>query len=121
MVGNDNALSANDALKYCNARGGVLAEPTNSLVQTALETLIATSNGTLWWIGATDAAEEGNFQWMSGTPWSYTNWKSGEPNDHLTGEDCVHMYSDGSWNDRPCQHSSSHPALGTPLCQWKGK
>ena len=104
----------NDAVTYCTERGGILAEPTDSLQQTALESLADTS--TYWWLGATDADYEGNFAWMSGAPWSYTNWNSGEPNDYGSGEDCVHLTYNGKWNDLPCDGN-----YAKPLCQWKGK
>ncbi len=71
------------------------------------------------WIGASDAAEEGNWKWITGPEagtqfWSgdgsgmavsgkYSNWKKGtsspnEPND-LNGEDYGHVFPDGGWND----------------------
>jgi hypothetical protein len=34
----------------------------------------------LFWIGFTDAVQEGNWQWINGEPVTYTNWASGEPN-----------------------------------------
>ena len=66
-----------------------------------------------WWIGATDADSEGTWTWMSGTPWSYTDWKSGEPNDYTPGEDCVVMLAsdDYKWNDIPCYYNVR------PICQ----
>jgi hypothetical protein len=29
-----------------------------------------------YWIGAVDPMENGNYQWMDGTPFTYTNWNS---------------------------------------------
>src|SRR5262245_14180600 len=32
------------------------------------------------WIGGHDSVTEGMWQWLSGEPWTYTNWNGGEPN-----------------------------------------
>ena len=32
------------------------------------------------WIGGTDEAEEGNWTWVTGEPWTFTWWGPGEPN-----------------------------------------
>ena len=32
------------------------------------------------WIGLTDRADEDNFRWTSGEPFTFSNWNSGEPN-----------------------------------------
>jgi hypothetical protein len=54
------------------------------------------------WLGATDEAVEGDWKWITGEPWSYTNWDPGEPNGG-TSENCLD-YSDGvdKWNDESC-------------------
>lgn len=74
------------------------------------------------WMGASDAASEGDWKWLDGPEagtsfWSgnnpgtpvagrYNNWSSGEPNDYnngVPGEDCAQFYaSTGLWNDLPC-------------------
>ena len=36
---------------------------------------------------------------MDGTPWSFENWKAGEPNG---GDDCVVQSPEGGWNDVGC-------------------
>jgi len=52
------------------------------------------------WLGLTDAASEGTFVNVDGTPVDYTNWDAGEPNDAGGGEDYVVMYSgNGRWVD----------------------
>ena len=55
------------------------------------------------WIGLDDQAQEGAFTWISGSPSTYRNWLSGEPN-NAGNEDFTFMYpaSDGhgpTWND----------------------
>lgn len=71
------------------------------------------------WMGASDAASEGDWKWLDGPEagtsfWSgqsggsvqnglYANWSSGEPNDYSTGEDCAEFYiASSKWNDLPC-------------------
>ena len=66
------------------------------------------------WIGASDTAQEGTWQWVTGpeagttfqvgnaptgSTQGYTNWQNGEPND-LGGEDYGHILGTG-WNDYP--------------------
>jgi len=67
------------------------------------------------WMGASDAASENAWCWVTGPEagtqfWSgtgggsvvggcYNNWQSKEPNNHGSGEDYAHFRGDGSWND----------------------
>ena len=37
---------------------------------------------------------------MTGEPWIYTSWNSGEPNDGLSGEEHYAEAWDGDWNDK---------------------
>ncbi len=72
------------------------------------------------WIGASDAANEGDWRWVTGPEagtqfWSgngsgspvggnYNNWYSGEPNNDLGNEDYAHFWNTagaGQWNDYP--------------------
>lgn len=57
------------------------------------------------WIGYTDAATEGTWLWLDGSPCSFTNWNPGEPNNtsdicSSAGEDVAIMQmNNGKWND----------------------
>jgi hypothetical protein len=53
------------------------------------------------WLGASDEAQEGVWVWVTGEPFTYTNWDFGEPND-AGGEDCAVYAEFGTWNDVPC-------------------
>jgi hypothetical protein len=52
------------------------------------------------WIGATDAASEGIWEWVTGEPFSYTRWATNEPNGS-TGENVAGLWPGGTWNDLP--------------------
>jgi len=57
----------------------------------------------LWpsgWIGLTDEVTEGVWQWVTGEPYSWSNWNSGEPN-NAGNEDYIQFVGGGKWNDLP--------------------
>ncbi|XP_059223198.1 lectin subunit alpha-like [Stomoxys calcitrans] len=55
------------------------------------------------WIGASDLAVEGTFQWLkTGQPMSYSKWKPNMPDNYLGKEHCVHITHDRDWNDIKC-------------------
>ncbi len=62
----------------------------------------STTDRSHYWIGGTDAELEGDFRWVNGDAWGYTNWWAGEPN-NLGNEDYVaYDYRNGwAWNDAP--------------------
>ncbi len=55
------------------------------------------------WLGGNDKAVEGTFAWVDGTPWAFSNWAPGEPNNN-DNEDCAVLLGNngGKWNDRDC-------------------
>ncbi|NOS70246.1 MAG: PEP-CTERM sorting domain-containing protein [Verrucomicrobia bacterium] len=69
-----------------------------------------------FWIGGmqTSGTEpSGGWEWITGEPWSFTNWDNAEPNDAAPNEDLLQIYSNwvgdplpgrrlpGTWNDIP--------------------
>lgn len=59
-----------------------------------------------YWLGARDDANtsDGVFVWVTGDPWSYTNWAPGEPDDEAgvggNGNYVALSKSSGTWDDR---------------------
>ncbi|MCD6288413.1 MAG: SUMF1/EgtB/PvdO family nonheme iron enzyme, partial [Candidatus Hydrogenedentes bacterium] len=41
----------------------------------------------------------GDWQWVTGEPFTYVNWNGSEPNEFVTGEDYLAIKNDGYWND----------------------
>jgi hypothetical protein len=104
------------AKKACEESGGTLASLANAEESNAVfEALKLPSAIPSWepqqglWIGLSDQATEGKFQWTSGTPLRGGNWRPGQPDNmgKKGDEDCVTLtLTDGKWNDLDC---------GTPL------
>ncbi len=51
------------------------------------------------WIGYTDEADEGTFEWITGEPTTFTSWNPGEPNNVENNEHHVEITASGNWND----------------------
>ncbi len=49
------------------------------------------------WIGLSDTAQEGHYEWVTGEPFEFSAWKRNEPN-NAGDEDYIH-YDGGGWND----------------------
>ncbi len=53
-----------------------------------------------FWMGLSDRASEGNFQWASGEAVTYTNWAPGEPNDYDGNQDYGRInFAGDQWDD----------------------
>ena len=68
------------------------------------ETLEITQGFTDWFETGfyvfTSIQPDGGWRWVTGDPWSYSNWNAGEPNNATGGhEDCLTLAANGRWND----------------------
>lgn len=91
------------------SKGGYLATiqstAENDFVQSLVGSISPQKFGV--WIGGTDADLEGNWVWITGEPWTYSNWASGEPNngEPAPPESYLEFYGPaqtglaGQWND----------------------
>ncbi|XP_070557287.1 collectin-10-like [Ptychodera flava] len=113
------------AQAQCAAHNGTLANLDTEEIDTMVRTFI--SNQELdgppcinkpsygFFIGLTDADEEGKFVWGNGNvicPGDFENWAPGEPNNNTkhdpNGQDYVQLWyrfgHDGLWDDEYCNH-----------------
>lgn len=56
--------------------------------------------GATAFIGLHDMNVEGYYEWVDGTPFTYSNWYPGQPNNANNDQDVCEMLPDGTWNDQ---------------------
>jgi cysteine-rich repeat protein len=107
----------------CLQRGAHLASIGSEAENKLARTLV---NGSKWIGGYEDVAANmpgnGTYVWLSGEPFTYTNWAKGEPNQleyHCTPgpytrcyEHCVSLLGDGTWTDHRCDEPDGY------VCEW---
>lgn len=80
------------------------------------------------WLGATDGKSNttngvGEYVWVNAEPWSYSDWREGQPNAKETGcpteaegsacyEHCAYQSDQVDWVDRSCWHTIPS------VCEW---
>lgn len=90
-----------DAKSICENMGGHLVT-INSAEENQFVAGFA-DYSSLFWLGATDAATEGTWQWITGEPFSYVNWAENQP-DNYAGDEGAENYllnadANGNWVD----------------------
>ncbi len=96
---------------FCNSYGFYLATINGAAENNRISQGFGSNSA---WIGLNDRDNEAynndtssNWVWVYGTS-SYKNWGENEPNNDSFGsyvdggEDCVHMWGNGTWNDGDC-------------------
>lgn len=93
------------AKSYCSSLGGHLATITSEEEQRIIEELLEEGSREYYWLGATDEMVEGDWQWVTGEEFAYTNWADTQPDNYNTTEHYLVAYNDaairGLWNDVP--------------------
>ena len=106
-----------EAKAYCETLGGHLVTITSKGEQNFIAEFIRTNGRRSdYYIGATEDNTEGNWVWITGEPWEYSNWYYGEPND-LGIEYIGEIYrSNGRWNDLDFYEYASISGF---ICEWE--
>ena len=95
-----SALTWEEAQAEAESLGGNLVTINDQAEEAWLrETFSGTEQ---FWLGYNDVETEGQFQWASGQPATYTNWAPGEPNDFDGVQDFAVMNfgGTGEWDDQ---------------------
>jgi cysteine-rich repeat protein len=111
------------AQEDCVERGGHLATISSAAENKLARTFV---NNSKWLGGHEDVSVTmkgtGNYAWLSGEPFTYTNWAQGEPDQakvrcdssiQTCYEHCVSMDGDGTWTDARCDVTDGY------LCEWE--
>jgi hypothetical protein len=80
------------------ARGGYLATVTSAQEWDELQSVLMASGQLNFWLGATDERSEGAWRWVTGEPFTFSLWNSGEPNNCCGGEHFLAV-TPAFWND----------------------
>uniref|UniRef100_A0AC35F6N4 C-type lectin domain-containing protein n=1 Tax=Panagrolaimus sp. PS1159 TaxID=55785 RepID=A0AC35F6N4_9BILA len=95
-----------DAELKCTNFGGHLASIhdgfTNGLLAQEAKNNFSESTEADFWIGATNLMKPPTWNWTDGTPFDFTDWKKGEPQ-NTTGLNCAALsINDGFWSAQDC-------------------
>ncbi|HJM94626.1 MAG TPA: LamG-like jellyroll fold domain-containing protein, partial [Candidatus Marinimicrobia bacterium] len=103
----EGSFTWHEAKADAEARGGHLAVITSQEENDFIFAMGATNE----WLGGTDEETEGNWRWITGERWNYTNWHTdhGQPDNggNANDEHHLHFYHGrdwtyiGTWNDIP--------------------
>lgn len=107
-------LSWSGSKRACEKMGATLAVVTSREEADFIATLC---DGRYMYLGASDAAEEGTWAWVDGTPWEFTFWAKGQPNDYGGTEDYLATYDDGLWVDVDAAGEDFWMPTGF-ICEW---
>ncbi|XP_052071600.1 perlucin-like protein isoform X2 [Mytilus californianus] len=93
-----------EAERKCRNIGAYLVKITDSSENSWIKNMITSKKVVeqSYWMGAADYLKEGDWRWVSDlSKVQYSGWKSGEPNNSGSNEDCAHFYQPHgfNWND----------------------
>jgi len=90
------------ARDICEYDGGQLAVITNPIAQRRIASTFGHKKE--FWIGATDIEREGQFRWVNGESWKFSNWYKSQPNPGKLQHCLTFNYwgKDAKWGDRHC-------------------
>ena len=95
-------MAWNAAEAFCQAEGGHLASVGSSATEDYLTKGLANRGYDRAWFGGSDIEEEGTWKWADCTPWEFTFWKAGEPNNFGGNQHCLWHHIYHSWDDYKC-------------------
>ncbi len=98
-------VSWHDAKQLCEDLGGHLVVVTSTDENKAVADLIEGSSWNDYWIGCSDEDNEGEWKWITGEKFEYSNWNDGEPS-NSSGIEHFGSYQTSSkkWNDIKKDH-----------------
>ena len=91
------------AKEYAESIGGYLMTVTSESEQNLIQSYYNNNNDAKLWLGATNPEDGGAWTWVSGEPFDYDHWGTGEPNNTNGIEHYLGTSTDCWWNDWDCE------------------
>lgn len=119
-----DGITPPQAKSYCESLGGYLTTITSSEEQNFVYNYAKSiyPDFDCITIGGTDYQTEGQWRWMNGEKWNYTNWGSGEPNNGgwRGSQDYLQMIADwgGAWDDFYGSYFDYSERTNYYVCEW---
>ena len=117
----DTSLTWSDAKAACEGLGAHLATITSQAENDWVVYHMTADADLSVWIGGTDQAQDGVWEWVTGEPWNYTNWHPDEPNNFCGGESYVTLWgieTPRRWNDYGGPGCNSD-VTSEYICEWE--
>ena len=117
----ENGLSWEEAQNYCESIGGHLVTINDKEEQDFISDMLSTASKKYYWLGGTKD-ENGNWNWVTGEDFDYTNWEWSEPNNSGGNENAIHLYrSNKKWNDLISTGGSYGVNNFGYICEWENE
>ncbi|XP_025936221.1 pulmonary surfactant-associated protein A-like [Apteryx rowi] len=100
---NGKAADFYTTVQKCKQAGGSIATPRNQGENAAILYFVKQFNKYAY-LGIKESLIPGKFHSLNGAELNYTNWYLREPSGKGK-EECVEMYTDGTWNDKKCNQN----------------
>ncbi len=115
-----------NAQAFCDSAGGHLAIVNSAAENAFIANFLTTQSA---YIGCSDHTNEGQWTWVDGSPVTYSNWYTDQPNNFNGAQHFCEMLNNGQWNDQygkvalefvmeiPCDNivQTSGPANGSVI------
>lgn len=109
-----------EAKAFCEVLGGHLATVTTAEENEFVHTFMIDSGYLTAYFGLSDEERTGDWIWVTGEPFDYTNWDSGEPSRSARERYGMYFYkhTKGTWNDSHFyEHAEVDPGCSY-ICEW---
>lgn len=111
-----------DVYMYCKSMGGYPVTITSGDEQDFVRSLLQDGEKRCYWLGASDDVAEGDWYWVTGEPWEYTNWYWNQPNNDQYGEHYaeIQTWTGYNWNDGEKEGDSGDYSQDNHgfVCEW---
>ena len=107
------------AYKHCEKLGGHLVTISNKDENDLVLDMVKNSTSIYCWLGSVNFYSNGKWYWVNNEPFTYSNWKTGQPDNFDNIEHYMHMYvsgdNAGKWNDVPNASLASYSGF---VCEY---